>query len=110
MALKDLDLPVTGERGPRPPHARGPGAREPARTLVQVLRRGDSFSLLECALLSGYTHQIRAHLYYAGLGILGDTLYRPKGVDVFDARLQAARLMLHAYENQLCAPYHGSGA
>jgi 23S rRNA pseudouridine1911/1915/1917 synthase len=99
---------LAGERGPRPPHARGPGARETCPHVGTVLRRGDGFSLLECALLSGYTHQIRAHLYYAGLGILGDTLYRPKGVDVFDARLQAARLMLHAYEISFAHPGKGT--
>jgi len=81
---------------------------KPARTLVNVLRHGESFSLLESMLFSGYTHQIRAHLYYAGLGILGDTLYRPKGVDVFDARLQAARLMLHAYEISFAHPGKGT--
>ncbi|NMC15424.1 MAG: RluA family pseudouridine synthase [Chloroflexi bacterium] len=104
---KDLDLPlrVNADRAHRTCVDLERG--KPARTLVNVLRHGESFSLLECALLSGYTHQIRAHLYYAGLEILGDTLYRPKGVDVFDPRLQAARLMLHAYKISFAHPTTG---
>jgi len=105
---KDLDLPlrVNADRAHRTRVDLERG--KPARTLVNVLRHGESFSLLESMLFSGYTHQIRAHLYYAGLGILGDTLYRPKGVDVFDARLQAARLMLHAYEISFAHPGKGT--
>ncbi|HOE34564.1 MAG: RluA family pseudouridine synthase [Chloroflexi bacterium] len=75
-----------------------------ARTLVRVLRRGSSFCLLECELHSGYTHQIRAHLYHAGLGILGDSLYRPKALTLTESSLSAPRTMLHAYEIRFAHP------
>jgi len=71
---------------------------KPAQTFVRVLQRGASYCLMECAPRSGYTHQIRAHLYHAGIGILGDPLYRPKGFDVADSSLKALRTMLHAYQ------------
>jgi len=95
---QDLDLPlrVNADRAHRTRVDLKRG--KPARTLVNVLQRGESFALLECALFSGYTHQIRAHLYAAGLGILGDALYHPKALNTEDARLQAERMMLHAYE------------
>ena len=104
---KDLDLPlrVNADRAHRTRVDLERG--KPARTLVNVLRHGESFSLLECMLFSGYTHQIRAHLYYAGLGILGDTLYRPKGFDVCDGILQTERVMLHAYEISFAHPTTG---
>lgn len=104
----DLDLPlrVNADRAHRTRVDLERG--KPARTRVKVSQRGESFSLLECELFSGYTHQIRAHLYYAGLGILGDALYCPKGLDTADVRLQAPRLMLHAYEIGFAHPITGN--
>ena len=104
---KNLDLPlrVNADRAHRTRVDLERG--KPARTLVQVLKSGERFSLLECALFSGYTHQIRAHLYYAGLGLLGDSLYQPKGVDNFDERLRAERVLLHAYEIGFTHPLTG---
>lgn len=105
---QDLDLPlrVNADRAHRTRVDRERG--KPARTMINVLRRGENFSLLECTLFSGYTHQIRAHLYSVGLGILGDGLYRPKGFNTADSRLQAERVMLHAYEISFAHPLTGS--
>ena len=52
----------------------GPG-RLTAVTRVRVLRFDGSRSLLECELLTGRTHQIRAQLADAGFPITGDTKY-----------------------------------
>lgn len=51
-----------------------PGART-AVTEYRVLRSGSGLSLLECRLLTGRTHQIRAQLAYAGYPLLGDGKY-----------------------------------
>ncbi|MGB9897418.1 RluA family pseudouridine synthase [Thermanaerothrix sp.] len=51
---------------------------KPARTIFRHLcSLGREFSLVEAQPLSGYTHQIRAHLTSIGLQILGDKLYKP---------------------------------
>jgi RluA family pseudouridine synthase len=49
-----------------------------SRTLFAVLERFDGWTLLRCERLTGRTHQIRAHLRYASLPIVGDELYGGK--------------------------------
>jgi 23S rRNA pseudouridine1911/1915/1917 synthase len=61
----------------------GPGG-QPARTRVRVIRRGASYALVECTLVTGRQHQIRAHLADAGFPIVGDKLYA-HGDDAFIA-------------------------
>ena len=48
-----------------------------SETNFRVLKRSNLFSLVECHLVTGRTHQIRAHLEYIGLPILGDKVYKP---------------------------------
>ncbi len=51
-----------------------PGAKS-AATLYRTLRTSGSLSLLECELITGRTHQIRAQLAAAGHPLLGDGKY-----------------------------------
>lgn len=44
-------------------------------TGIKVLKNNDKYSLLEIDLITGKTHQIRAHLSYLGHPIIGDTKY-----------------------------------
>ncbi len=51
---------------------------KPARTIFRcICSLRDDYVLLEAQPLSGYTHQIRAHLTSVGFQILGDNLYKP---------------------------------
>ncbi len=61
-----------------------------AKTDYRVLKTGGGISLLECAIHSGRTHQIRVHLQHLGHPVLGDSLYGKKGA--------APRQMLHAWK------------
>ncbi|MGB4596036.1 MAG: RluA family pseudouridine synthase [Anaerolineaceae bacterium] len=66
---------------------------KPAQTNLCVLKSNRDFALLECQILTGYRHQIRAHLYSIGLNIMGDELYQPhKSV----RSPKATRMLLHA--------------
>ncbi|MDR1603618.1 MAG: RluA family pseudouridine synthase [Gracilibacteraceae bacterium] len=48
---------------------------QPARTLFRLRAGGDGFALVEFRLLTGRTHQIRAHAAAAGHPLLGDDMY-----------------------------------
>jgi 23S rRNA pseudouridine1911/1915/1917 synthase len=61
-----------------------------ARTDYRVLQSGGGISLVECALHSGRTHQIRVHLHHLGHPVIGDSLYGKKNT--------APRQMLHAWK------------
>ena len=51
-----------------------PGGKS-ATTLYKTLRAKDGLSLVECQLLTGRTHQIRAQFAHAGCPLLGDGKY-----------------------------------
>ena len=51
-----------------------PGAKS-CQTDYQVLSSGNGLSLVECKLITGRTHQIRAQFAYAGHPLLGDGKY-----------------------------------
>ncbi len=76
-----------------------------ALTVFRVLERFSGYSLIEAHPHSGYTHQIRAHLWHLGFPILADPLYGASKQDQLpgasidltrpiDAPIQ--RLALHA--------------
>ena len=51
---------------------------KPAVTHFTVLERFEGFTLVECQLETGRTHQIRVHMDYIGFPIAGDPFYGPK--------------------------------
>jgi 23S rRNA pseudouridine1911/1915/1917 synthase len=61
-----------------------------ARTDYRMLQAGGGVSLVECAIHSGRTHQIRVHLHHIGHPVIGDSLYGKK--------VAAPRQMLHAWK------------
>lgn len=50
----------------------------PAVTHFKVLERFNDYTLIECQLETGRTHQIRVHMKYIGHPVAGDPLYGPK--------------------------------
>jgi 23S rRNA pseudouridine1911/1915/1917 synthase len=60
-------------------HAASP-AGKPAQSNVRILRRTSDDTLWEIDLITGRPHQIRIHLAWAGVPLLGDPLYGPGGV------------------------------
>lgn len=64
-----------------------------AWTHYKTLRRFRTASLLELEILSGRTHQIRAHLFALNHPVMGDPLYRRRSAE---KGVQAPRLMLQS--------------
>lgn len=58
-----------------------------SQTLFRVLRKEEGRSLIECELITGRKHQIRAHLAHLGHPIIGDKIYS-KGGQYYLKRLE----------------------
>ena len=71
-----------------------------AITFFRVLERFSKYSLLECTLKTGRTHQIRVHTAYIGHPVLNDPLYG-KG------RCSDFGQMLHSYSIRFLHPRTG---
>jgi 23S rRNA pseudouridine955/2504/2580 synthase len=73
---------------------RKPGAVE-IITRYKVLEAGEEISRLEVELVTGKTHQIRAHLAHIGHPIVGDGKY---GINKFNRKVGAKHQALWAYK------------
>lgn len=79
-------------------------------TTFRVLERfdagpdDDGFTLVECKLYTGRTHQIRVHMAYIKHPVVGDQLY---GACRIKADLGLERQFLHAYRLELDHPITG---
>lgn len=84
-------------------------ARE-ALTSFRVLERfeagnrDDGYTLVECKLFTGRTHQIRVHMQYIRHCIVGDPLYGSHGPH---AQLKLGRQFLHSYRLGFAHPSNG---
>ncbi len=89
-----------------------PSARE-AVTTFQVLERfepspaDDGYTLVDCKLFTGRTHQIRVHMQYAKHPVVGDPVYRAGAPKAPAASLGLARQFLHSYSLAFDHPVTG---
>jgi 23S rRNA pseudouridine1911/1915/1917 synthase len=87
-----------------------PGSRE-AITTFKVLERyeagrfDDGYTLLECKLYTGRTHQIRVHMEYIDHPCVGDPLYGPQNRP--KAQLGLMRQFLHSWRLSFDHPITG---
>ncbi len=65
---------------------------KPSETIFRVLQRDAAHALVEAELMTGRTHQIRAHAHALGHPLLGDVLYGGQPSDLI------TRPALHAYQ------------
>ncbi|MFN9368717.1 MAG: pseudouridine synthase, partial [Planctomycetia bacterium] len=77
--------------------------------VVPLEHYGDDYTLVECRLETGRTHQIRIHLAESGHPLCGERVYVPaarRGRRVDGS--QAPRVMLHAAELGFVHPVSGA--
>jgi len=74
----EIDLPIGRSRGDRKKMAVDSLNGKPAKTYFTVLKRFNEYTLIECSLETGRTHQIRVHMSYIGHPVEGDPLYNKK--------------------------------
>ena len=55
-----------------------------AETNFKVIERFNGFTLIECSLKTGRTHQIRVHLNYIGHPVIGDPVYGKGNRTLYD--------------------------
>ncbi|MGM7635912.1 RluA family pseudouridine synthase [Bacillus sp. Hm123] len=72
-----IDAPIGRDQKDRQSMAVVDGGKQ-AVTHFQVLERFKDFTLVECELETGRTHQIRVHMKYIGYPLAGDPKYGPK--------------------------------
>ncbi|MCB6603035.1 RNA pseudouridine synthase, partial [Erysipelatoclostridium ramosum] len=63
-----------------------------ARTHFQVIERFANYTLVECRLETGRTHQIRVHMQYIGHPVVGDEKYS------YRKTMQTNGQLLHAHQ------------
>ena len=85
-----IELPIGRDPSSRQKMAVLPGGRK-AETKFSIRRSSGSYALLEIMPLTGRTHQIRVHMAYLGLPVVGDEIYGlRKKIEI--------RQMLHAWK------------
>lgn len=90
-----IDAPIGRDKRDRQSMAVVDGGRQ-AITHFTVLERYREFSLVECKLETGRTHQIRVHMKYIGFPLAGDPKYGPRKTLPIDGQaLHAAILGFH---------------
>lgn len=75
---------------------------KPAITRYKILERFGEYTLVECALETGRTHQIRVHMAFLGHPVAGDQVYGPRK-NPLGLKGQA----LHAFALQFTHPSGG---
>ena len=89
-----------------------PSARD-AVTTFRVLERfehgprDDGYSLIDCKLFTGRTHQIRVHMEYAKHPLAGEPVYRSRAPKDPAADLGLERQVLHSFQLAFTHPATG---
>lgn len=80
---------------------------KPAHSIMRLLKRWDTYSLLEVELKTGRTHQIRVHLQTLGFPLLGDDKYGDFALNKALVKEGLPRMFLHAAILRFAHPVSG---
>jgi 23S rRNA pseudouridine1911/1915/1917 synthase len=107
-----IDAPLFkfGTRQSTRPPKEGKTLEQNAHTEYRVMKRYESYTLLEVSPKTGRTHQIRIHFRSIGHPIVGDKIYAPKSLLALPKPLakegppELGRLFLHAQKLSFTTP------
>lgn len=110
-----IDAPIARDPSERTRMAvrEAPSARE-AITTFEVLERFEAgsydngYTLLDCKLFTGRTHQIRVHMQYTEHPIVGDPMYDARAPKAASSALGLDRQFLHSYKLAFTHPMTGA--
>ncbi|EHJ07052.1 RluA family pseudouridine synthase [Staphylococcus simiae] len=97
-----IDAPIGRNKNDRQSMAVVDDGKE-AITHFNVLERFKDYTLVECQLETGRTHQIRVHMKYIGFPLVGDPKYGPK--KTLDIGGQALHAGLIGFEHPITGQY-----
>ena len=86
-----IDAPIGRDPNDRQKMAVTDKNSKDAITQFKVLERFNKYTLIECSLKTGRTHQIRVHLDYIGYPVVNDPKYAPR-------KLKGDGQLLHAHQ------------
>ena len=89
-----IDLPI-GRNPTAPSTFKVDAGGKPAQTTYKVIKTGDTYSLVQLRPRTGRTHQLRVHMQYLGVPIVGGRVY---------GGAEADRLYLHAQSLEVTIP------
>ena len=92
-----------GRRG----SAEGEEGKEAVTHVAPLEQFGDDYTLVECRLETGLTHQIRIHMAESGHVVCGERVYASSRRDGKQDESRAPRVMLHAAELGFVHPVSG---
>ncbi|MDO4378563.1 MAG: RluA family pseudouridine synthase [Erysipelotrichia bacterium] len=86
-----IDAPIGRDPNDRQKMAVTDKNSKDAVTQFKVLERFNKYTLIECSLKTGRTHQIRVHLDYIGYPVVNDPKYAPR-------KMKGDGQLLHAHQ------------
>ncbi|WP_144468145.1 RluA family pseudouridine synthase [Bacillus pumilus] len=88
-----IDAPIGRDKKDRQSMTVTKESSKQAVTHFDVIERFDDFTLVECRLETGRTHQIRVHMKYIGYPLAGDPKYGPRKTVDFNGQLLHAGVL-----------------
>ena len=109
-----IDAPIArGEKERTRMAVRDTPSSRDALTTFRVLERfehgprDDGYTLIDCKLSTGRTHQIRVHMEYTRHPLVGDPVYTRGAPSALDASLNLERQFLHSFRLDFIHPITG---
>lgn len=102
MIKGTIDAPIARDPKDRQKQAVVDGGKH-AVTHFQVIERFGDYTLVECRLETGRTHQIRVHMNYIGFPLVGDPKYGPKKTIDFGGQVLHAGVL--GFEHPVTGKY-----